>query len=546
MITEQEMGTAPLRHRVGKRVLAYALTGVGLLLAFFLVKTSNWQGNKELHTIMEVIATLLAVTIGVLALIRYIAKRDNTILFIGAAFLGTALLDGYHTVVTSHWFEHLWPSPPPHLLPWSWNASRTFLALAMVLSWRAWHRERKLGDAGAIRPGLVFSLVAALPFGAFTIFALLPLPRAYYPEFLIQRPGELLSALFFGLALAGYLKKGAWKEDLLEHWLVLSLIVGFLCQSVFIVNSAQLFDGMFDAAHLLKMVGYHCVLTGLIFSLTRVQVQAEMDRGAVVTAEKLEQITEDLRKRNTELDEFTYVASHDLQEPLRKLSSFVSLLEKDIGDDISEQAKQDMFYIDDAASRMQKLVRDLLALSRAGRTAMQRERIPVAVCIDQALDSLMIRVEELSAKITRDPLPRIHGDQTMITQLYQNLIGNALKFIPEGQTPEIRLTAEKLDDEIVLGVKDNGIGISQEYIAQVFVAFKRLHGRTEYEGSGIGLAICRKTVERHGGRLWCDSEPGIGSHFRFTLENTELLPDDELGSPPMRESEQRAKELVEV
>ncbi len=148
---------------------------------------------------------------------------------------------------------------------------------------------------------------------------------------------------------------------------------------------------------------------------------------------------------------------------------------------------------------------------------MKRQRIRLGDCADQAIKSLAGRIEETNAEITRDPLPEIWGDPTMITQLYQNLIGNALKFIPDDRRPEIHLTSTEVDGRIVFGVRDNGIGIKSKYMDQVFAPFKRLHGRSEYDGSGIGLAICRKTIERHEGSLWADSQPGKGSHFKFTI-----------------------------
>jgi len=545
---EQELEMDPAAKRPNARVksVTYFALATGLLVSFVLLRSHSWHGGRDLHTVMKVISALLALTVGALALIRYIAKRDNTILFIGAAFLGTALLDGYHALASSRWFAGQLSSSSPHLIPWSWNASRIFLAGLMVMSLLAWHRQDRLGERGAIHPWVVFSLVGGLTLGAVAVFSYLPLPRIYFPPQVLGRPLELVSGLLFGLALVGYLKKGKWREDPFEYWLVLSIIVGLFCQTVLVSNSTAPFAGTFDVFHLLKIVSYHCVLAGLILGLMKVQVRAEMDRDASIAAEKLERITKDLRKRNAELDEFTYVASHDLQEPLRKMSSFVALLEKDIGDDVPERAKQDMFYIGDAATRMQKLVKDLLALSRVGRTAMQRKWIPLDQCVDQALDSLMIQIEELGAKITRDPLPEVYGDQTMITQLYQNLIGNAVKFTREGQTPEVHLTVEKQGSRAVFGVKDNGIGISSDYLTQVFVPFKRLHGRSEYEGSGIGLAICRNTAERHGGSMWCESEPGVGSHFRFTIADREIDRDATAGFDSESAAEVNEEEPVEV
>ncbi len=223
-----------------------------------------------------------------------------------------------------------------------------------------------------------------------------------------------------------------------------------------------------------------------------------------------------LEKKNTELDQFVYVASHDLQEPVRKLISFSQLLEQDVGAELNEQAASDLHYIKDAAQRMQVLIYDLLALSRAGRAAMQREWVDLNECVDQALESLSLRVEETRAEIVRAPLPLVYGNRSTLTQLYHNLLGNALKFT-RCDRPVIELTAEGNGESLTFGVRDNGIGVEPEYCEQIFAPFCRLHGRDEYEGSGIGLAICRTIVERHEGRIWLESPPHGGSHFRFTL-----------------------------
>lgn len=232
--------------------------------------------------------------------------------------------------------------------------------------------------------------------------------------------------------------------------------------------------------------------------------------------EALKQHVAELARINAELDEFTHVASHDLQEPLRKLIAFGDWLRRDLGEDLPPRAAKDVEFITSAASRMQTLVQDLLKLSRAGKISMVRERVQLDQAADRALDALSLRIEETGAEIARDPLPQVWGDPTLLAQLYQNLIGNALKFAGEGP-PQIRLTAERQGGEWVLGVKDNGIGIRPEYAEQIFKPFKRLHGRGGYEGSGIGLAVCRKVVERHKGRIWVESEEGRGAHFKFAL-----------------------------
>lgn len=223
-----------------------------------------------------------------------------------------------------------------------------------------------------------------------------------------------------------------------------------------------------------------------------------------------------LKRLNAELNEFTHIASHDLQEPLRKLVIFSEWLERDFGGELPERAAKDLAFITEAAQRMRGLVQDLLNLSRAGNRELKTEPVSLEKVADRALEALALRIEESAAVITRDPLPEVQGDVTLLTQLYQNLIGNALKYVGE-QPPRIHLDASVVDGEWVLGVRDNGIGINPEYAEQIFQPFKRLHGRERYEGTGIGLAICRKVVERHRGRIWVESAEGKGAHFRFTL-----------------------------
>ena len=255
-----------------------------------------------------------------------------------------------------------------------------------------------------------------------------------------------------------------------------------------------------------------------------IQDITERKRAEEVLADRtvqLERMNRKLVALNAELDDFTSVAGHDLQEPLRSLASFSQLLRKDLGDSLPEGAARDLGFITAAAKRMQTLIQGLLALSRTGRVAKKKEKVSLHECADRALEALSLRLKETGAQITRDKMPEVWGDSTLLTELYQNLIGNALKFSKE-QRPIIRLTVEEQGDDQIFGVRDNGIGIEPKYAQQIFQPFRRLHGRAEYEGSGIGLAICRKIVERHGGKIWVDSEPGKGAHFRFTISHKKM------------------------
>jgi PAS domain S-box-containing protein len=236
---------------------------------------------------------------------------------------------------------------------------------------------------------------------------------------------------------------------------------------------------------------------------------------------ELQDRTTELEKLRSEMEEFTFATSHDLQEPLRKLMTFSELLEQDIEVPLNAEGKKDLHYIIDASRRMQRLVQDMVALSRVGQSMVGQEVVRLDNCVDQALDALETQIQESGALITRDRLPIILGRESTLAQVYQHLISNALKFV-KGRIPVIHLTVEDGGQDWILGVLDNGVGIEEKYVEQVFAPFQRLHSRAEFDGTGIGLTICRKAVERHGGRIWVESTPEEGSHFRFTLRKVEM------------------------
>ncbi len=245
-----------------RRRFVYVALFVTLFFAYFYLRDSSWRGDISLHTLMETVSTVLALAVGSLALVRYYSKKDNTFLFIGTGFVATAFLDGYHTVVSSSHFIETFPSTPPSLIAWSWFASRTFLSLLLWMSWLFWRHGDRRDATGLISEKLVYGTVTTLALVCFAIVAFVPMPAAYYQQLPVPRPQEFLPALFFLLALIGYLRKGKWKTDVFEHWLVLSLIVSFMGQAMFMSFSGQVFDMMFDSAHLLKNASYICAMLG--------------------------------------------------------------------------------------------------------------------------------------------------------------------------------------------------------------------------------------------------------------------------------------------
>ncbi|MBI3227922.1 MAG: CHASE3 domain-containing protein [Mycolicibacterium cosmeticum] len=260
--------------------------------------------------------------------------------------------------------------------------------------------------------------------------------------------------------------------------------------------------------------------------------------------DSLDEQAEELRRSNAELEQFAYVASHDLQEPLRKVASFCQLLEKRYGDKLDERGTEYIAFAVDGAKRMQVLINDLLTFSRVGRLNATHTEVNLDATLDSALKNLAASIGESGADIIRpsDPLPRVDGDPTLLAMLWQNLIGNAVKFHREGVTPRIAIDCREGSGEDVghwvFTVSDNGIGIGEEFIEKVFVIFQRLHSRDSYSGTGIGLALCKKIVEHHGGLIRIDTTYTTGTRFIFTLPvtpTTEPNPIAELVSEGNRE-----------
>jgi len=237
--------------------------------------------------------------------------------------------------------------------------------------------------------------------------------------------------------------------------------------------------------------------------------------------EELGQTLAALEHSNTELQNFAYVASHDLQEPLRMVSSFTQLLAKRYQGKLDKDADEFISYAVDGANRMQRLINDLLDYSRVTTRGRPFAPTDTEAIFGQVVANLKLTIEESEAAVTHDPLPPVIADDMQLVQLFQNLIGNAVKFRGQ-EPPQVHISARQEGKEWVFSVRDNGIGIEPQYFERIFIIFQRLHSREDYPGTGAGLAVCKNIVERHGGRIWVESEPGKGSTFHFTIPLTRV------------------------
>ncbi|MGB3480135.1 MAG: PAS domain S-box protein [bacterium] len=246
----------------------------------------------------------------------------------------------------------------------------------------------------------------------------------------------------------------------------------------------------------------------------------EAEENLKVLNNHLRHRTSELERSNKELEQFAYVASHDLQEPLRMVASYTQLLEQRYKDQLDEDARDFINFAVDGANRMQRLISDLLAYSRLGTRRKLFESTDCHTVLGQALANLNMAIQKNHALVTNDDLPTVMADKLQIVQLFQNLISNAIKFHSDEQ-PRIHISVEEKVDEWIFSIRDNGIGIESEFKDRIFVIFQRLHTRDKYPGTGMGLAICRKIVERHGGRIWFDSALSKGSTFFFSIPKKE-------------------------
>ncbi|PYP71979.1 MAG: hypothetical protein DMD41_10620 [Gemmatimonadetes bacterium] len=319
-----------------------------------------------------------------------------------------------------------------------------------------------------------------------------------------------LTAVYGTLRLAGAVAALVMGVSLLVAYLLSATLQGTISRPILAL--AQTARGISDrhdySVRAPKLAGDELGLLTDAFNqmLSRIEDQDRARR----------QLITELERSNKELEQFAYVASHDLQEPLRMVSSYTELLERRYGDKLDDKGRTFINFAVDGAVRMQRLINDLLEFSRVSTRGKPMQPVDVNRVLGAVRANLSVAIREAGALVTNEALPSVVADETQLVQLLQNLVGNAIKF-RGGERPLVHVSAQPGATECVFAVRDNGIGIAPEYFERIFVIFQRLHARGEYPGTGIGLAVCRRIVERHGGRIWVESAPGQGSTFYFAL-----------------------------
>jgi PAS domain S-box-containing protein len=300
-----------------------------------------------------------------------------------------------------------------------------------------------------------------------------------------------------------------------EHWKELKQRGSFTFESLHRAKDGRLFPVELTVNYL-EFAGreYNCAFAREVTE--RKRAEEALQRAYEDLETRVKQRTAELARSNADLQQFAYSASHDLQEPLRMIGSYLQALEQDTRDSLNESARNFVHLSLDAAARMQQLINDLLAYAYVGTRGEQFENVDCNAVVDRVIADLGQAIRRDHAEVTRDKLPTVTADPTLLAQLFQNLIGNAIKF--HGRlAPRVHVSAEDSDKEWVFSVRDNGIGIEPKDLARIFTVFERLRPADKYPGTGIGLAICKRVVQRHNGRIWCDSKPGKGSTFHFSI-----------------------------
>jgi signal transduction histidine kinase len=487
------------------------------------MQSLTWHGATELDTLLDLTAALVGLIVGIVVLLCFYSKGDPTFLFVGSGLVGTGLLDMAHTIVTSSFFGGDTRLSSSSLLPWSWIASSLFLSMVLWLSWLIWRQERRRGTPLRIKEGKVYLSVGVFTLLSFVVYFFARLPRAYFPH-VIGRPEDLLPAGLFLLALGGYLSKGWWRRDPFEHWIVLALIVSFMCH-VIMALSRQPFDVLFYGAHFLKVVGYLCLLVGSLSSMYSIVKQAETSAAELARQSGAMQI-EIIERRRTEqalaaqaaeLEAFSYSVSHDLRAPLRRIDGFCQILLDDYAPQLDSTGRDYLQRVRAASQHMEQLIEDILALSRVTRSEMRRGTVDLSALARGIAADLQQAEPHRSIEFSIADGLLVEGDGRLLQVALENLLGNACKFTMHRAHARIEVGATRSGQELVYFVRDNGVGFDMAYASKLFSPFQRLHNARDFAGTGIGLATVQRIVHRHGGRVWAEGVVDQGATFYFAL-----------------------------
>jgi len=539
-----------------RRVIQYTLLAIALLAGAYPAHWATWRGTSELHTLLEAIASLIAFTAGAMALVRYYARKSAVFLLLGSCFLGTGLLDACHGLITSSFFAGIAPSEQVALAPWSGVLARIFMSLLMCAILLAPDREAEAqGPAMTTRKEiLMYALVGGWALITFLFFALVPLPRLFYPNGTVHRPAELIPAAFFALAVGGYLWKGTWKTRNFEHWLVLSLIAATAGEFAYMTFYRHLYDAQYIAGHAVKILVYFFVIAGLFENTFAIFKRAEENATQLET--RVQERTEELSGANAKLaeeiverkatqirlqeaiavaesasqakGEFLANMSHEIRTPLNGVMGMTDLV---LETDLTREQREYLETVKMSADSLLTVINDILDFSKieSGKFDLDEADFSLRDCLEVTLRTLATRAHQKGLELLCEVAPEVpeavRGDANRLRQIVINLVGNAVKFTSVGEVAVKVRTVENDGGTCVLefAVVDTGIGIPFEKQKLIFEPFTQADTSTtrKYGGTGLGLTISMRLAAMMGGEIRIESEPvRRGTCFYLTIKLT--------------------------
>jgi len=483
------------------------------------------------HALLEWSAFTAAIFVVLLAFSHYSITNDITTPIIGVALFCAGAMDAFHTLAATRLITAV--AENKDLIPFTWALSRVFNGLIMLIGVGIFLRSKQVKP----EKGLTFIILTSLAFAAvgylliYTSATSHNLPQTQFPDSFIRRPYDIVPLILFIIAgLYVYPLFAKRYPSIFATALLLSALPEIAVEAHMAFGSQRLFDSDFNVAHFLKIIAYVIPLAGLVMDYVQTykvqvnhlhQLQTAHDK-LNTRALEINQANSRLAQSNAELEKFAYIASHDLQEPLRKIQAFGDRLHSTIDKSVNEKSLDYVSRMQNSATRMRSLIDDLLKFSRVGNQEYNLKQVSLNDILANVIDDLQLSISEKKAKISFDELPTVCGEEKQLYQVFLNLFSNSLKFSKPETAAEIQVSSQQISvgDKHYwqIKVQDNGIGFEQEYADKIFEVFQRLHGRSQYIGTGIGLAICKKIVEKHNGSISVQSELGIGSCFILLLE----------------------------
>ncbi len=507
--------------KTSKRLWFYGFTiFMGVIFSGFLGSNYPEAQASDWLEIINLTTLFFAGLIVILAYIFYSTQRSNIFLYLSVGFFLAGSLDGYYFLLGFH-FKEASPRVIGSLLPWTWFLSTTSLSLMMVLcmndKFLKWVYQKKTRfEVGVYLASSCVIIMALLCLNG------LDLPMGYYPKWVIPRPEMFFPALMFLSALYGGFKQRQWNHDILHHMIVIATILLVLMNTIFLPISREMYDGLFFGAHFLKVLAYAAVLMGLMLAVRSRFITA------IQNSMQLQTLNKNLEQVNSDLEDFASIASHDLKEPLRKVQMFSTLLDLECREKLSGDPLSYLDGVVSSVERMSRLIESLLVYSQITRKSRNLACLDLNMILEETIAFLQPIIEKHGAVVKVETiLPSIYGDRIQIAQLFQNIINNSLHFRKQDISPVVVVSSTTQVADSYLGrcgerfceitISDNGIGIEDKYFNKIMRIFQRLNPESEYKGTGIGLTICKKIIERHGGAIRIQSKIGVGTDVIISL-----------------------------